>query len=38
MRSLALAAIRGYQRWISPHKGFFAKKKKKQTPSPPTPK
>ena len=22
MRSLALAAIRGYQRWISPHKGF----------------
>jgi putative component of membrane protein insertase Oxa1/YidC/SpoIIIJ protein YidD len=22
MRALALAAIRGYQRWISPHKGF----------------
>jgi putative component of membrane protein insertase Oxa1/YidC/SpoIIIJ protein YidD len=22
MRILALAAIRGYQRWISPHKGF----------------
>lgn len=22
MRNVALAAIRGYQRWISPHKGF----------------